>query len=126
MPYQQEAAYGATSISFKKAVLKLQVTPHILSPGRVLLNLHVNQDKVGLLTVKGVPTIHTQQLSTQVELNNQQTFALGGIYETNRSDQIEGLPFLQNIPLLGYLFRTHHGSHAKREMLVFVTVDFLS
>jgi type IV pilus assembly protein PilQ len=126
VPYQQEAAYGATSVAFKKAVLKLQVTPHILSHQRILLNLQVNQDKVGMLTVKGVPAIHTQQLITQVELSNKQTFALGGIYETNRSDQVQGVPYLKDIPVLGYLFRTHHRAHEKREMLVFVTVDLLS
>jgi type IV pilus assembly protein PilQ len=126
VPYQQETANGGTSVAFKKAVLKLQVTPHILSHQRILLDLHVNQDKVSALTVQGVPAIHTQQLQTQVELKNKQTFALGGIYEDNRSDQKQGIPFLKDIPLLGYLFKTHKRLHDKREMLVFVTVDLLS
>lgn len=126
VPYQQEAGYGATNVAFKKAVLKLQVTPHILSQQRILLDLHVNQDKVGMLTVKGVPAIHTQHLSTQIELHDKQTFALGGIYESSRSNQVRGVPYLKDIPVLGYLFRTHHRAQEKREMLVFVTVDLLS
>lgn len=126
VPYQQETPNGGTSVAFKKAVLKLQVTPHILAAQRVLLDLHVNQDKVSALTVQGVPAIHTQQLQTQVALRNGQTFALGGIYEDNHSDQKQGVPFLKSIPLLGYLFRTHRRVQDKREMLVFVTVDLLS
>lgn len=125
VPYQQETANGGTSIAFKKAVLKLQVTPHILSRQRVLLDLRVNQDKVSALTVQGVPAIHTQQIATQVELKNKQTFVLGGVYETKYSDQHQGIPLLKDIPGLGYLFRTHHRQHDKREMLVFMTVDVL-
>lgn len=125
VPYQQETANGGTSVAFKKAVLKLQVTPHILSNQRVLLDLHVNQDKVSALTVQGVPAIHTQQIATQVELKNKQTFALGGIFEIKYSDQHQGIPLLKDIPGLGYLFRTHRRQHDKREMLVFMTVDVL-
>ncbi len=125
VPYQQEAAYGGTNVAFKKAVLKLQVTPHVLPRQHILLELHVNQDKVSALTVQGVPAIHTQQLATKIELKNKQTFVLGGIYETSRSDQVQGVPFLKTLPVLGYLFRTHHNIDDKREMLVFMTVDIL-
>lgn len=125
VPYQQETANGGTSVSFKKAVLKLQVVPHILSHQNILLNLHVNQDKVSALTVQGVPAIHTQQLATQIVLKNKQTFVLGGIYEISRSDQVQGVPFLKNIPLLGYLFRSHHHLDDHREMLIFITPEVL-
>ncbi|PHQ78794.1 MAG: secretin, partial [Coxiella sp. (in: Bacteria)] len=125
VPYQQETVNGGTNVAFKKAVLKLEVTPHLLTNNRLLLDLHINQDKVSALTVQGVPAIHTQQLTTQVELNNEQTLALGGIYELNRSNQHRGVPFLNKIPLLGYLFRTHHQLRDQREMLVFITVDIL-
>lgn len=125
VPYQQETANGGTSVAFKKAVLKLQVTPHILEQQHVLLELQVNQDRVSALTVQGVPAIHTQQLITQVELKDKQTFALGGIFESTDSHQHEGIPLLKDIPGLGYLFRNHQKVHDKREMLVFVTVDVL-
>lgn len=125
VPYQQETANGGTSVAFKKAVLKLQVTPHLLTQQRVLLDLHVNQDNVSALTVQGVPAIHTQQIATEIELNNKQTFALGGIVETKGATEQRGIPLLKDIPGLGYLFREHHQQRDKREMLVFMTVDIL-
>lgn len=125
IPYQQEALNGGTAISFKKAVLKLQVTPYILPNKHILLDVSVNQDKVSLLTVQGVPAIHTQQLSTQIEVKNRQTFVLGGVYEEGRSDQKQGVPYLKNIPMLGYLFRTYRHVNEQRDMLIFVTVEVI-
>ena len=126
VPYQQKTYNNGTSVAFKKAVLRLQVTPNILANQRVLLDLHINQDKVSALTVQGVPAIHTQQLQTQVELNNKQTFMLGGIIEASSATQRQGIPYLQNIPVLGYLFRTHHKGHGRRELLIFITPDILA
>ena len=125
IPYQQETLSGGTSVSFKKAVLKLQVTPHILPNHDILLDLNVNQDKVSLLTVQGVPAIHTQQVSTEIEVKNKQTFVLGGVYEESVSNQKQGIPYLQSIPLLGYLFRNNQRVSEQRDMLVFVTVEII-
>lgn len=125
IPYQQETLSGGTAVSFKKAVLKLQVTPHILPDRHVLLDINVNQDKVSLLTVQGVPAIHTQQVSTQIEVKNRQTFVLGGVDEDSFSNEIQGVPYLKDIPLLGYLFRSYHDVNEQRELLVFVTVEMI-
>lgn len=125
VPYQQETANGGTSVAFKNALLKLQVTPHILSATQIDLDLAVNQDKVSALTVQGVPAIHTQRLATQVQLKDRQTFVLGGIYETTQSQQRQGIPVLKDIPLLGYAFRHHKNQIEHRELLIFITVMIL-
>lgn len=125
IPYQQETLSGGTAVSFKKAVLKLQVTPHILPDRHVLLDINVNQDKVSLLTVQGVPAIHTQQVSTQIEVKNRQTFVLGGVNEDSFSNEVQGVPYLNNIPVLGYLFRSYRHVNEQRELLVFVTVEII-
>ena len=125
IPYQQETLSGGTSVSFKKAVLKLQVTPHILPNHDIFLDLSVNQDKVSLLTVQGVPAIHTQQVATEIEVKNKQTFVLGGVYEESLSNQKQGIPYLQSIPLLGYLFQNNQRVSEQRDMLVFVTVEII-
>ncbi len=125
VPYQQETANGGTSVAFKNALLRLKVTPHILSAKQISLDLAVNQDKVSALTVQGVPAIHTQRLATQVQLRDRQTFVLGGIYETTQSKQHQGIPVLKDIPLLGYAFRHHKNQTEHRELLIFITVMIL-
>lgn len=125
VPYQQETSNGGTSVAFKKAVMRLEVTPHALSAKRVLLSIHINQDKVSSLKVDGVPAIHTQQLVTQVELNSHATVAIGGIYETNQTVQHEGVPVLRHIPVLGFFFRSHHKLKDRRELLIFITAELL-
>ena len=87
VPYQQSTEGGGTSIAFKKAVLRLQVTPMIKTNDHILLHLVINQDQVSGLTVNGVPAINTQQLKTQVLMKNHNTLVLGGILEISQSNQ---------------------------------------
>ena len=89
IPYQQSASSGATTISFKKAVLSLKVTPQITPDNRIILDLDVKKDSVGTIMVASggvnVPSIDTQEIVTQVLVNDGQTVVLGGILETNAS-----------------------------------------
>lgn len=126
VPYQQSTEGGGTSIAFKKAVLRLQVTPEIQSEKKVLLRLTINQDQVSDLTVNGVPAINTQQLQTQIYMQNQQTLVLGGVIQENKSIQNEGIPFLSKIPYLGALFRYQKHSTEHKQLLIFVTPVILS
>lgn len=121
VPYQQTTEGGGTSIAFKKAVLRLQVTPEIQTPKSILLHLTINQDEVSDLTVNGVPAINTQQLKTQVYMKNRDTLVLGGVVQENKSDQHEGLPFLSKIPYLGVLFRHQKHTADRKQLLIFVT-----
>lgn len=123
VPYQQETSNGGTSVAFKKAVMRLAITPHVVDAGRVLLDVHINQDKVSALTVQGVPAIHTQQLTTQVLLKNHQTVAIGGIYESVKSTQSKGVPGLKRVPIIGGLFRHHAKVDDRRELVIFLTVS---
>jgi type IV pilus assembly protein PilQ len=121
IPYQERTGQGNTSVAFKKAVLRLKVTPTLMPNNNVLLHLQINQDKVSALTVNGVPAIRTQQLQTQVLVKNKQTFVLGGIYETIVGHQTRGVPVLRHIPLLGFFFREHRRVQERRELLILVT-----
>lgn len=121
IPYQEASSSGATAVVFKKAVLSLKVTPQILPGRKILLQLQINQDRPSSRTVLGVPAISTRQIITNVLLPNGHTVVLGGIYESSRENNIEGVPFLSKIPLLGWLFQTTRQRHAKRELLIFVT-----
>ncbi|PIQ43072.1 MAG: hypothetical protein COV52_00720 [Gammaproteobacteria bacterium CG11_big_fil_rev_8_21_14_0_20_46_22] len=121
IPYQEKAGEGATSVAFKKAVLRLKVTPDIIPGGKILLHLHVNQDKPSAKEVQGVPAIDTRSVQTQVLVRDGQTVVLGGIYEHVHSEQIERVPFLSDMPLVGKLFQYRKRQDTHQELLVFVT-----
>jgi len=120
IPYQEASASGATSVSFKKAVLSLSVTPQITPDDRVAMDLEVNKDSVGGI-FSGIPSINTRSVTTQVLVNNGDTVVLGGIYEQNSANGESKVPLLGDIPLLGYLFRFTSNTESKSELLIFVT-----
>lgn len=121
IPYQEVSESGGTAVAFKKAVLRLKVTPQILPENKVLLQLQVNQDRPSNRIVLGVPSINTRQISTHVLISNGQTIVLGGIYESNHEQGEHRLPFFGKIPLVGWLFKQQNVQENKRELLIFVT-----
>jgi type IV pilus assembly protein PilQ len=125
IPYQEASSSGATSVSFKKAVLSLEVTPQITPDDRVVMDLVVNKDSVGGI-YSGVPSIDTRSITTQVLVNNGDTVVLGGVYEQSTSEGNSKVPFLGDIPILGALFRSTSRSESKAELLIFVTPKILS
>jgi type IV pilus assembly protein PilQ len=129
IPYQESASSGATTISFKKAVLSLKVTPQVTPDNRVILDLNVKKDSVGQVIVGGagqqVPSIDTREITTQVLVNDGQTVVLGGILETERRETEKKVPYLGDIPVLGRLFKTTGKTNNKDELLIFVTPKIL-
>jgi len=125
IPYQQSASSGATTISFKKAVLSLKVTPQITPDNRIILDLDVKKDTIGTITVSSggvnVPSIDTREIVTQVLVNDGQTVVLGGILETTHRDDQTKVPFLGDVPVLGSLFKLQSKQNNKDELLIFVT-----
>ena len=129
IPYQESASSGATTTQFKKAVLSLKVTPQITPDDRVILDLTVSKDSVGQIlpsaTGGSVPSIDTRTITTQVLVNDGQTVVLGGILETERRDTVNKVPFLGDVPGLGWLFRSKGKTDNKDELLIFVTPKIL-
>lgn len=122
IPYQRASSSGATSVSFKKAVLSLTVTPQITPDDRIIMDLGVTKDSVGKV-FNGVPSINTRKVATQVLVNNGQTVVLGGIYEQEKNRAVRRIPFLGDLPYAGILFRDKSEFNNKRELLIFVTPD---
>ena len=120
IPFLEASSSGATSISFKKAVLSLKVTPQITPDDRIIMDLTVNQDSVGQI-FSGIPSIDTNELQTQVLVDNGETVVLGGIYESTNRDDRTSVPFFSDIPYLGKLFQRTEVEANKMELLVFVT-----
>jgi type IV pilus assembly protein PilQ len=119
------SANSPATVSFKKAVLALDVTPQITPDGRVIMQVEIRKDSVGqLVNVQGggqVPAIDTKNVLTQIAVNNGDTAVIGGIYEeVIRNDKTQ-VPFLGDVPVLGNLFKTTSRSSQKTELLIFLT-----
>ena len=118
--YQEASSSGASTTSFKKAVLSLRVTPQISPDDRVIMDLQVTKDSVGDV-FQGVPSINTREINTQVLVENGETVVLGGVYEQQTRNDSTKVPFLGDLPLIGALFRSTSKKDGKEELLVFIT-----
>lgn len=130
VPYQESAANGETTIQFKEAVLKLDVTPNITPDDRIIMDLEINQDSVGELVPSGnggfVPTIDTNAIKTQVLVGNGETIVLGGVFRTEDIHSTSKVPVLGDIPYVGRLFRNEQIDQARSEILIFITPRILA
>ena len=125
LPYQVATASGATSIAFRKANLKLEVTPQITPEGSIILTLDVNKDTVGQQTNAGF-AINTKHIQTEVLVENGGTVVIGGIFELNETTDESRVPVLGELPVVGALFRTRSRIANKTEMLVFITPKMIT
>ncbi len=124
IPYVEAASSGATTVTFKKAVLSLEVTPHITPDNKVILDLVITQDTRGdtVQTPTGsAVAINTQEIQTQVLVENGQTVVLGGIFQQQIVNSTKKVPLLGDIPYLGVLFKSTSEFNEKKELLIFVT-----
>lgn len=124
-PYQTTAPNGGTTISFKKAGLKLEVTPQITPEGNIILDVEVNKDSPGEI-LSGARAINTKRVQTQVLVENGGTVVIGGIFESTESDSENKVPFLGDLPVMGNLFKSRNKTANKSEMLVFITPKVVS
>ncbi len=134
IPYLEATSSGASSISFKDALLSLEVTPQINPDNRIMLNIKVTENRAGKQVIVNTdtqvstlspPAINTQELQSSVLLNNGETVALGGIYRISKNNQVERVPFLGSLPLIGVFFGHTAIQKTKRELLVFITPTVL-
>jgi len=125
LPYQVSNGTGAASISFRKANLKLEVTPQITPEGAVVLELDIAKDSVGQITTAGF-AINTKHVKTQVLVDNGGTVVIGGILEAADKDDVAKVPGLGQLPGLGWLFKSQQLTQRKTEMLIFVTPRVLA
>ncbi|MDZ7783135.1 MAG: type IV pilus secretin PilQ family protein [Halioglobus sp.] len=130
VPFQESSASGATTVSFKEAVLELNVTPNITPDDRIILKLRINQDSVGELVAgefgAQIPTIDTTEIDTQVLVGNGETVVLGGIFQTEDIRSVNKVPFFGDIPYVGAFFRNESNTLEKTETLIFITPRILA
>jgi len=129
IPYVSASSSGATTVTFKPAVLSLRVTPQITPDNRVILDLLITQDTRGdtvKTAIGDAVAINTQKIGTQVLVDNGETIVLGGIYQQQLINAVTKVPVLGDIPLLGWMFRTQKEFTERRELLIFVTPRIIS
>jgi type IV pilus assembly protein PilQ len=109
VPYQQATSSGATAVAFRRATLKLEVTPQITPEGNIILDLDISKDSRGETTAAGI-AINTKHIKTQVLVENGGTVVIGGIFELNETENETKVPVLGDLPAVGNLFKTRQRS----------------
>ena len=121
IPYLTASSAGNTTVTWRKAVLGLTVTPQITPDDRIILDLTVKQDTRGENVINIGPAINTREVATQVLVENGETVVLGGVYQQRKNRDVTKVPFLGDLPGVGALFRSTKETSAKQELLMFVT-----
>lgn len=117
-PYQEATSSGATSTTFKKAVLSLTVKPQITPDNNIIMDLSVTKDS---LTAKNDGSMSVKKVNTRVMVENGGTVVIGGIYVQEERSDVDQIPLLGDIPVLGNLFKRRNSTNTRRELLVFIT-----
>ena len=118
---------GEIKIEFKKAVIKLEVVPHVIDNKVIRLEILTHKDELDWTqTVAGNPTIITKNAETQVYLHNGQTTVIGGLNKEKLAEAEAGVPWLKDVPGLGRLFRNDSDSSEMEELLIFLTPHILN
>jgi type IV pilus assembly protein PilQ len=120
LPYTQNNALGASNTQFKDAVLELKVTPHITPDENILMDLSVKKDARGEQTQSGL-AIDKREIRTTAQVANGETMVLGGVFEGDQQNQTDKVPFLGDLPGVGFMFRRDLVKDNKKELLIFIT-----
>jgi type IV pilus assembly protein PilQ len=124
-PYQTATSSGATAVAFRKANLKLEVTPQITPEGSIILDVDVAKDSRGETTTQGI-AINTKRVQTQVLVENGGTVVIGGIFELLETEDVSKVPVLGDIPYVGNLFKNKTITTNRSELLIFITPRVIS
>jgi type IV pilus secretin PilQ/predicted competence protein len=120
IPYLQASSSGATSVAYKTAALKLDVTPHITPDDKISLDLSISNDTQGAIVAAG-PVVNTNRIETKVLVDNGETVVLGGVLQVTDNKQTAKVPFFGDLPIIGGLFRSKYAKYNPTELIIFLT-----
>ncbi len=122
IPFSTTSA-GGTQIQFIDANLELTVTPHATPDNKIYLKIKAtkNAPDTSLLGASGQPSIDKAEATTEVLLSDGETAVIGGILIVNKNVSYLKVPFLGDLPLIGWLFRNKTDTDTKQELLIFIT-----
>jgi len=120
--YLERDDAGGSSVKFKDIDLLLEVTPHVTPDKRISMKVFLTKNDISSITASGAPTLATNETETELLVNNNDTVVIGGIVKTTTNRDVDGLPFLTGIPVLGdMLFGTTQQQDNRNELLIFLT-----
>jgi type IV pilus assembly protein PilQ len=122
IPYETTSQAG-TQVQFIDAVLSLKVTPHVTPDGSILMKVLVTRDARGTFRspINQVPSIDNREASTEVLVKDGETLVIGGIYQSEKDETQQGIPWLMKVPVLGWLFKNRETIDTRQELLIFIT-----
>ena len=120
IPYKTYSQEG-TKTEFIDAALTLKVTPKVTPDGHISMNIKITKNRQGSIVVEGTPSINKKEATTEVLVKDGETTVIGGIYELSDTDNANMIPWMHQIPLLGWLFKNTSKSNIKSELLIFIT-----
>lgn len=125
IPYQEASASGATTTSFKEAALSLEATPNITPDGKIGLQLLITNG-TPVRSLDGQVAIAEDSVSTNVMVEDGQTIVLGGVFKNSKSNGVDKVPFLGDLPYIGRAFRKDVRNNSKEELLIFITPKLIN
>jgi type IV pilus assembly protein PilQ len=126
IPFQTTSLQG-TQTTFVDANLELNVTPQITSRDpkedakRILLKVRATRNAVGARSNPAGPSIDRREANTQVLVRDGETMVIGGVFVDTQNNNVQGVPYMSRIPVLGWLFKNKSESVSKQELLIFLT-----
>ncbi len=130
IPFQTVSLQG-TQTTFVDANLELQVTPQITSrdPNEVakliMMKVRATRNAVGARSNPAGPSIDKREANTQVLVRDGETMVIGGVYVDAQQNNVNGIPYLSRIPVLGWLFKNKVEDIARQELLIFLTPNIV-
>ncbi len=113
---------GGTKIEFADASIQLRVTPHVAPDGFINLKIHATKNEADFSNaVQDVPTILTREATTEMLVRDGATVVIGGLYQRTVQTARTGIPWLSNVPGLGWMFRNVRDNDSHEELLIFIT-----
>jgi type IV pilus assembly protein PilQ len=126
IPFQTTSLQG-TQTTFVDANLELNVTPQIMSRDpkevgkQIMMKVRATRNAVGARSNPAGPSIDRREANTQVIVRDGETMVIGGVFIDAQNNNVQGVPYLSRIPVLGWLFKNKSESVSKQELLVFLT-----
>jgi type IV pilus assembly protein PilQ len=122
IPFSQVSAQGVQT-TFQEAKLQLLVKPHVTSDGSVAMHLRINRDEPDFnqTAANGAPTILKREAETDLLIMDGHTAVIGGIFTRNTGRNLNSVPLLGDIPVLGVLFQRRRSSDTRGELVIFIT-----
>jgi type IV pilus assembly protein PilQ len=129
VPYVTPASGNSpATVTFKEAVLRLEVKPKITDEGKISMEIKATNDTPDYAQgekLQGNPPIRKNEVESKIVVQDGDTVVIGGVFRTQEDKGVSGLPWFYKVPVLGWLFKTENIRKQKRQLMIFITPKIL-